>query len=248
MTCKLVAEVGSCWKPGNFQSLKDACKAALDCGADLVKVQVFNAESLAVRRNCSPEKLRPWSIPVDWLQHLEPARVNDKVEAKLGISLFRPEEADVLRDFCSVQFAFVKSASQEYQYARLAESLSRYSCKPGVPLVVSVPPDGTLAVGNYYSPYPITWLWCEPFYPANEKYLDYKRLDDMASRLPGQIGVSDHTSDVSFARSLLAQRKVDAWEKHFCYDESLRGNCPDGGPWSLSREKFRELAKIVHGE
>lgn len=249
---KLVAEIGSCWKPEDKTSITDAIKAALDCGADLVKLQVYDAVKLAWRRGVKRDQLLPWALTYrDLLEIIE------EFPGRVGASFFDVQTLDSLRTHCSFSgiklaelLAFAKSATQEYQWAALAKQMSYVSVTTGVPLFVSVPSDGTMVVGNYLSPEPITWLWCEPFYPANEYYLDYRRLESMGERLPGKLGVSDHTSDVSFAASILNRsqfKNLSAWEKHFCYNESLRGKTPDAGPWSLSREKFEELAGIVHG-
>jgi sialic acid synthase SpsE len=114
--------------------------------------------------------------------------------------------------------------------------------------MVSVPHDATLVIGNYASPFPIVWLYCVSLYPAPEGSYYNGRLDNMVVRLPGRTGLSDHTPDVHLAKRMLRHYPDLAYiEKHFCYDENLRGKTPDSGPWSMGCDEFKKLAEIVHG-
>lgn len=141
--------------------------------------------------------------------------------------------------------AFIKTATHEYQHFALADLASNYS-EAGIPLYVSVPRDGCLIQGNYSSPLPITWLYAEPFYPAFDDDYDVERLWQMQRRLIGNIGLSDHTEDYTLAlKALKVWPKLAVIEKHFCYDESLRGKTPDSGPWSLSVKDFAAFVKAV---
>ena len=257
MTCKLVAEIGTCFGPYSRESFWDACEAALDCGADLVKVQIFDPKDLARRRGIGPEKLEPWDIRnfssqcSGVSQGEEQSRLTEKCyRLVIGASVFGMYH---LRTCIAPDMghwgglAFIKTASSEWQHARLAEAASLQSCWDSIPLFVSVPPDATLAIGNYFSSQPITWLYCEPYYPANGRY-NLDRLKQMAERLPGRVGLSDHTDNLTLAQSALREfPDLAVIEKHFCYNEDLRGKTPDAGPWSLSQADFRKLAKVVHG-
>lgn len=247
---KVIAEIGTAWLPGTHP-LRDAVKAAFDCGADLVKVQFWQDDGISRRRNGA--KLDTWKLSCAELLDLA-----DQFPSRIGASAFIPWDLEMLKGVClnrdGCPLAFIKSATQEYQYAALAHSMSVFSYVHHVPLYVSVPHDGCLVVGNYGSPLPITWLYCEPSYPA--EYWDYShyRTEKMRRRLPGMVGLSDHTVDAHLLGMLLRSKcqdgagiRLDAVEKHFCYDESLRDKVPDGGSWSLSPKAFTEYVKIARG-
>jgi hypothetical protein len=261
---KVIAEVGSNWQRVNFPLL-DAIKAALDCGADLVKVQFWsNGKKLAMRRGGSAG-LDEWGLSAVELLRMAVDLSIEYGRLVLGASVFSPEDAGDLASkiswLKSSPLAFVKTATQEYQWAALAEVVSELSVCSDTPLYVSVPRDGCLTVGNYHSGQPITWLYCEPKYPAElysykigrmcDRATECNRLAEMAERLPGLIGLSDHTIDAKLVEELWGGLKyakgLACVEKHFCYHEGLRGKTPDAGPWSLSQKDFREYVKVAHG-
>jgi len=242
----VIAEIGTCWRPGDMASLRDACKAALDCGADLVKVQCFDARLLSMRRNVRPQDLSGWDLM--WGDVLDCVTENDRI----GASFFHWKHVlDLWGHMSTLLPAFLKSACQEWQNAELAEAFGQVSDACDLPLYVSVPPDATLSVGNYYGKQPITWMYCVPEYPAPKSNYHPSRVDQMARRLPGKVGISSHAPGREWLEASkdlgkqLRLRGVTAWEAHFCYDEKLRGQCPDGGPWSLSREDFEKVAEKV---
>jgi len=247
----LIAELGSCFQPGKPETLLDAAEAAMDAGADCVKLQVFEAQELARRRGGDAERLKPFEIGHRAFAML--AEGLNKKGISFGASVFGPASANTVCGHLA-NMAFLKTATQEYQYAILVERVSAYAASAETPLLVSVPPDACLTVGNYWSDKPITWLSCVPHYPAAEKDYTVRHLARMFDTLPGRFGISDHTPDGMLYRGLERQLgdkfsgKLVVWERHFCYDESLRGHVPDGGPWSLSRTDFAKFARMLHGD
>jgi sialic acid synthase SpsE len=232
----------------------------MDAGADCVKLQVFGAQELARRRGGDPERLRPFEIDQRTFNML--AEGLGRKSIPFGTSVFGPASANTVCGHLA-SMAFLKTATQEYQYAILAERVSAYAASAETPLLVSVPPDACLTVGNYWSDKPITWLACVPHYPASwEDYIGpwvggqprYAVLARMFDTLPGRFGISDHTPKAELHRCLKERLgdkfsgKLVVWEKHFCYDESLRDHVPDGGPWSLSKTNFAKFARMLHGD
>jgi len=242
---QIIAELGSCFEPGHPETLLDAAKAAMEAGASCVKLQVYDAEELARRRGCEPEKLAPWAMNIKQFDAL--AKALRGAGIPFGASVFGPTSAITVSGYLNYR-AFLNPASQEWQCASLAERVSAYAASARAPLYVSVPPDACLTVGNYWGPLPITWLACVPHYPAAAKDYSAKFLARMFDTLPGRFGVSDHTPDASLVRKLKKELganfsgKLLAFEKHFCYNESLREKVPDGGPWSLSKSDFGRFA------
>lgn len=233
---KLVAEIGSCFQPGKPYSVIDAARRAMEAGADMVKLQVFRAEALAYRRGRTPETLRPFEVPPAVTEALARANI------PFGVTLFGPFPYSI-RDT-----AFYKVAAHEWQYAVQAQTVCEYAHEQSVPLIVSVPPDACLAVGNYWSAMPITWLHCVPAYPAHADDYHVKRMEAMKGTMPGNFGVSDHTPDCSLFNRFMTYfgGGINVWEKHFCYDEALRSQVPDGGPWSVDAAELSRLARLVH--
>ena len=250
---KLIAEIGTCWERGNRDSLFAAVQAAENCGADIVKVQFICPVCLAARRGITPEKLMPWDMRphFEWLT----SQVKKHCTVKLGVSIFCVHGRDAIHKAAPKGvIEFVKTATQEFQWADLASAVNNVSIARGMDLYVSVPPDGTLVVGNYGSTKPITWMYCVPEYPVVQNLLglgeiyEEERMARMVRRLPGKHGISDHTAGIELAANMLKIfPTMDAWEKHFCYDESLRGKTPDAGTWSLSQEDFTRMARSIHG-
>jgi sialic acid synthase SpsE len=243
----------------NTHPVEDAIQAALDCGADLVKLQWFRAAGRLSMRRGGVEGLGQWKLSTVQLMTLI-----DKFADKLGLSVFDPEDVEALSSEAVYGnsfdgLAFLKSATQEYQYAILAETMSRFSAGFSVPLYVSIPRDGCLVMGNYWSSQKVTWLQCAPEYPASPLSYSWERQAEMARRLPGNHGLSDHTPGSTlleswkYMMSSLPDRTdlpkcCSVVEKHFCYHESLRGVVPDGGPWSLSQADFKKYVEVAHGQ
>ena len=251
---KVIAEIGSNFFPNDRESCLSAIKSAEDCGADLVKVQLFDALNLSFRRGGSSKSvyLEQWSLMDDfcWLAQ----KVKQDCSVGLGASIFCGNSGRVFHEQVGY-LSFVKIASQEFQWASLAQAVSLMACVRDITLMVSVPPDAPLIVGNYMAKNPIVWMLCQPEYPARKDSYGSFRINEMANRLPGLIGVSDHTvigNDRSMASILLDDYKcresVSYWERHFCYDKKLRGLSPDGGDWSSGPAEFKKLVEVLHGE
>ena len=245
----IVSELGTCFQPGKPETLGDAAKAALNCGADLVKVQCFEAEGLCRRRGglAFRDDLARWELSFTSLE-----RIFGDDLGKVGVTFFNSYPTWRIQPQLVKKLAFLKTATQEYQYAKLAQRLSKLASEAGIPMIVSVPRDGCLVVGNYSSVKPITWLYSEPVYPA--KFSDYQcgqggrwdRIEGMKRVLPGRFGLSDHTTDQHMAKFTLHQHPdLDMIEKHFCYDENLRGKTPDSGSWALGCKEFEAFVKEI---
>jgi sialic acid synthase SpsE len=247
---QVIAEVGTAWLPKKFP-LADAIKAALDCGADLVKIQYWqHGEVLAMRRG-GAKGLERWNLSAQEVISLASKLALEYGRTVLGCSVFHSDDVFGLEEngaHCA-SLALIKTATQEYQCAALAEAASELSLQRQIPLYVSIPPDGCLVMGNYSSPLQITWLQCAPRYPACRRHYNGRRQIDMAQVLPGKFGLSDHTVDSNMLTDWVKAEgfKLDCVEKHFCYNEKLRKLVPDGGPWSLSQADFKQYVKVAHG-
>lgn len=246
---KVIAEIGSCWLRDGYP-LDDAIHAALACGADLVKIQWWSNEWSIMRRRAMVAGLDKWKLSTKEVHDLLKKWADKCGKPVIGFSVFDPKDVQALQDRCfndeKIPAAFIKTASQEWQWAALAEAVSGFSLQQDVPLYVSVPAGATMSVGNYWSGKPITWLYCVPEYPAEFSVDTEQEMRVMINRLPGFKGVSDHTfHERPFVGGAFDLLRVT--EKHFCYTEDLRGKCPDGGPWSLSPKNFEKYMETAHG-
>ena len=251
----IIAELGSCFKPGKPKTLLDAAKAARDCGADMVKIQVYNTQGLAWRRGCPEKKLKPWAllddgVPQGLLREL--AKI-----VPFGASVFAG--GSHLTSICQCGPQFLKTATQEYQAVHIvSEVCIRALAFEKVQIYASFQIPTVPHVGNYVSKHPIVWMACVPQYPAQNA--DYVVWGGYPSRgqearyiralhnVPGLLGLSDHTLDFWTTECWLKEfPNLFAIERHFCYNESLRGKTPDAGPWSLSRRDFKDFVKTVRG-
>lgn len=232
----IIAEIGSNWT--NFQEAKDSIAFAKKCGADAVKFQAFNYQSLyGVPIQVDPASI-PGQMPLDWLPKLKEKA--DACDIEFMCSAFSPELYDVVNPFVSVH----KIASSELTYPQLLEKVKSFK----KPILLSV---GGSAKGDIAQAMQIlrggpqvVLMYCSSAYPSTMYNLF--QMSDLKETFNAPVGFSDHSIDVVYpALSSFKHFDAVAIEKHVNFTESS-AETPDSGH-SLNAYDFRFMCEILHG-
>jgi pseudaminic acid synthase len=234
---------------------KKIIKAAMECGADAVKVQTYTADTITI--DCDSEIFRTspglWEgrtmhdlyqqayMPWEWQGELK------KYADELGIDFFSTPFDYTAVDFLeSIGVSRYKIASPE----AMDYPLIAYTAKHLKPMIISVGMsslkemyeaiDACKKVGNE----DITLLKCTSEYPAKLERMNLLTIPNMIQRFGSQgvkIGLSDHSmnNETVIAAVALGARII---EKHLTLDRAMGGI--DAG-FSLNIEEFKSMVQAV---
>lgn len=237
----------------SFETAAKTIEAIADSGADAVKVQTYNPESLTLNIDTgyfAPIKEGLWKGYTPWQLYEEAAMPYEwqpklkKIAEGLGLVFFSsPFDKEAVDFLESIDIPIYKIASFEITDIPLME----YAASKGKPIIISTgvadKNDIQLAietcrkVGNDK----ITLLKCTSDYPAKSEKANLLTIPDMKERFGVQVGVSDHTfgSIVPVAAVSLGAQVI---EKHFILDR--RKNTPDSR-FSMEPQEFKAMVKAV---
>lgn len=227
----IVAEVGSNYT--NFTDAKDSISMAKNCGADIVKFQMFTHEELYgfSRINLSKmcKEIREW-LPA----------LSEKATAvgiELMVSTFSPEGLAYANSFVSRH----KIASSDLTYPQLLSAAKG----SGKPLILSTGASSLVDIGTaleLLSGHPITLLHCVSAYPAKNVNLDAIRT--LRDTFKVEVGYSCHTNDLHTAVHAVKHYGAVVIEKHF----KLRDMETPDAPHSLNPDEFKEMVDRIRGK
>lgn len=248
----VIAEAGSNWHAETIQKgltrayeLIDAAKKA---GADAIKFQLFNSDTLYVKEAGQSEYLAKAGMEKDinlLIKELElPSEVipllADKCQ-KSGIDFlataFSEEEFAFLNPFVKMH----KIASYEISHIRLLECAAR----SGKPLLLSTGAstieDVDWAVDTFKNlgGKELTLLQCTAKYPAPAGSLNLRVLPWFKRRYKVNVGLSDHSLNPFAAPLAALAMGATVIEKHFTLSRKLKG------PDHLFAIEPEELTKMV---
>jgi sialic acid synthase SpsE len=236
----IIAEIGSNWT--NFQEAKDAISFAKQAGADAVKFQLFDSQSLYGFPHIDIQGVycddgKYVSMPIDWLPKLKEKAVACGIE--FMCSAFSPELYDVIDPYVSVH----KIASSELTYPQLLKKVK----SKGKPILLSV---GASSKGDIEQAMQIlrggpqvVLLYCSAAYPSSQFNLFY--MQDLKDTFHVPVGLSDHSLDVYYT-GLSAYHHFGAVviEKHVNFTDHVT---PDS-PHSLNHKDFVLMCDVLHGK
>lgn len=243
----VVAEVGSNWR--NKVDCLYAIKMAKWCGADAVKFQLFDEESLygfsQAKRDAAANgylldlsacrSVFGWLDP-EWLPDLaEYARTQ---ELEFMCSAFSPELLDLVDPFVRIH----KVASSEINHARLLERINASGKPVFLSTAASTLPDIDTALKCLPDCDKVV-MYCVGSYPAKD--IDLGCLDVLRLNTKCLVGYSDHSTDVRIIPAEAVKRGACVIEKHFnALDPGIE--TPDSGH-SLNPDEFKLMIDSIMG-
>lgn len=228
MKVKVIAEAGT----NHNGKLEWACQlvdAAANAGADFVKFQIINPDSLYVPfywdGDKKVENLVHKRRMTEVLTYEEWEKVNDYAKNR-GIlftaSVFDTEGVDFL---IKLQVPFIKLASSDLNNTELIS----YVAQKHIPLIISTGMASLEEVSrsaNIYlelnNPSFLTILHCVSVYPCELEKSRLFRIPELRNLVGCSVGFSDHTL-TSKAVCAAIPLGIEYVEKHFTLDKSLEG-------------------------
>ena len=247
----IVAEVSANHQQ-DFEKAVQLIKVAKACGADAVKFQAYEPETLTIDANNGYfQVIHPeWGgqtlyqlykkayTPLYWLKDLK--RIADKEKIVFFATAFDKRTVDLLED---IDVPFHKIASFELVDLSLVE----YAAKMKKPLILSTGMATlneirqAVNIAKNAGAKDIVLLKCVSSYPAKPEEMNLSTIADMKKKFSCQIGLSDHTlgTAVSVAAVCLGAKVI---EKHFTLSRRIK--TPDSF-FSIEPAELKELVSNV---
>lgn len=218
-----VAEIGANHLH-NFDRIKNLITSAKNCGADAVKLQVFDADMMA-DPNGRPLKDTIWKGKALYQIYKESELGSENIEKAFDFA-----KSISITIFCSVYYPQIvefterldnpvyKISSFELTYDGLIETVA----KTGKPIILSTGSadlpeiyNAVKTIRRYHNNFAL--LHCVSKYPASESEMNLHTILDMRKRFKCPIGLSDHTRGIlcPIIAATLGARII---EKHFNID------------------------------
>lgn len=216
---------------GDLNRALEIIRAAKNCGADCLKVQVYTPDTMTIDSNKIFFQIEKgtWKnqnlydlykkayTPWEWLPALK------EESKKVGIDfLATPFDATAVDFLEKIGIDFYKTASQELTDIPLI----KYVASKNKPMIVSTGM-GTreeifeaIEAIKSQSKEGFCLLKCTSAYPAPVESMNLKTIVDMKNRFKVPIGLSDHTLDSISAITSVALG-ANIIEKHFCLDKTF---------------------------
>ena len=231
---------------------KNTIQAALNSGADAVKIQSFTPDTITM--NCDDDFFKistgPWagktlyelyqqaSLPFEW--HKELFEFANKIGITLFSSPFDKTAVDLLE---SLNAPAYKIASFEAVDIPLIE----YVAATGKPIIISTGIANLDEIGEALTAAQssktknVMLLHCVSGYPAPSSDYHLKTILDLKKTFGVEVGLSDHTLD-NLTAVLSVSLGAPIIEKHFTLERGQ--GSPDDG-FSLEPHEFASLAEDI---
>lgn len=246
----VIAEAGSNWKTGSYKEDLARCYALIDAakesGADVVKFQVFRADTTYVAEAGKSDYLsfagisknifdlfKDLEMPGDMIPLL--AEKCKAARIQFMASTFSPADIALIDPYVTMH----KMGSAEISHLRLIQAFAR----TGKPLILSTgastPEDIDWAVDTFYASggKDIYLLQCTAKYPAPASSMHLRVIPWLKKRYSIPVGLSDHSLGVHapFAAVALGATII---EKHFTLNKQFQG--PDH-TYALEPDELKEM-------
>ena len=213
----VIAEIGS--NHGRDLGIaKEMICAAREAGADIVKFQLFRAETLYAKTNPAFPIIQENELPFNWLPKLAKCAEENKV--MLTATPFDKRAVDLLHE---INVPFFKWASPEiHDLPLLAHAASKKR-----PIILSTGmcnwTDVQLALDTLSSceNKQAVLLHCVSLYPTTESQVNLRMMDCLRETFALPVGFSDHTMSTVIAAAAVA-RGACMIEKHFTLDRKQK--------------------------
>jgi N,N'-diacetyllegionaminate synthase len=251
----VIAEAGSNWKVGSYKKdierAKKLIRVAAKSGADAIKFQTYNAETVYVPNAGKSKYLRKsgvnknifevfqeYSMPHKMLKDLSLICKKEKI---LFMSTpFSVDDAKEINKFVKIH----KIAAFEINHIRLLE----YLASTKKPIIISTGAsnvsdiDFAVKLLKRKGVKKICLLQTTSKYPAPIKSLNLKVILELKKRYQVPIGLSDHSIDPILGPLLAIGLGATIIEKHFTLNKKFRG--PDHN-FALNPKELNQLIKTI---
>lgn len=243
--CFIIAEIGSNHN-GSLEQAKRLIEVAIESGADAIKFQIFNAESLYSKYTPEFSYLKGQNVyeliksietSREWIKEL--ARYCKEKNIDFLASAFDFEAVDLLDKYVP---AF-KIASFEITDLELI----KYAAEKGKPMIIST---GMANLGEIEDAITtiksvgnadIILLHCNSLYPTPVEVVNLKAMETMKTAFKVPIGFSDHTLGIHIPIAAVAMGAC-VIEKHFTLDRNLPG--PDHS-FAIEPDELKEMVRCI---
>ena len=249
----IVAEIGANHLQNKERALA-LVAAAKDAGADAVKLQTFQPETMVARRTVGGAPVRmkegPWAgeelwalyerSALPWSWHEEIFRYG----AELGIPVFSTPFDSTAIDFLErLDCPMYKIASFEILdlalIAKAAATGKQLVISTGMATVEEI--DEAVHAARGAGATQIALLKCTSAYPASPDDMNLRTIQELARRFDVPVGLSDHTMGIAVPVAAVALGACII-EKHLTLSRALPG--PDSA-FSLEPQEFKAMVDAV---
>ena len=248
----IIAEI-SANHGGNLITMIRSIRKAAECGADAVKVQTYNADSITIQCDNEYFKISKglWKgetlyslyskagTPSSWLKDIfETGDLNNIVTFSTPFSY---EDLNELKKYKPPAY---KVASLELNDISFVQAVA----SQGRPVILSTGASNIEEVKLAYRAAAkftkdIIVLHCVSNYPTKISDCNIERIKTLRHMLPGAVvGLSDHSAGATAAQLAIAAG-ASVIEKHFILDDSI--DSPDK-EFSLTPDKFKSFVTACH--
>ncbi|MDA7512451.1 N-acetylneuraminate synthase family protein [Verrucomicrobia bacterium] len=256
---KKISEIGIN-HDGSLEKALEMIRVSADCGADIVKFQMFQAHHMYTPKAGQYkaatgemidiyEVVKKMELPQDWIPELLKESKACGVEFLLTIC-----DVESLERAVKNGVRYIKVASYEISHLPLFEAIG----KTGLPVIFSTAgsclgdvEEALMALGHQDN---VCVMQCNGQYPAARHIVNMNVLKTLQYAFPDlSIGFSDHTEDPVEAPIAAVTLGAEYIEKHFTLDKASLGpdHCFAVDPAGLRRlvEAVRESErKTANGE
>ncbi len=239
---------------GDLNTALEMIKVAKDCGADAVKFQTFQADSLATKKakqaRYQSENTGLQESQHDMLKKLElkqehHQQIKDSCEKHEIEFMSSPFDIDSVNFLEDLQMKIFKIPSGEITNKPLLQRIARIN-KPTIlstgmsnikeiEEAISIFKEGEFNLDN------LSLLHATSDYPANPSETNMSCIKTLKEKFNLRIGYSDHT-ETNYCSIIAATLGASIFEKHFTLSKSMSG--PDHKA-SLEPKDLREYIKII---
>lgn len=242
----IIAEIGA--KYAGMDIIKQMVKAASECGADMVKFQTYQADTISTPGSFftmeDGSRISQYDFFKSYELTLEDHRELDAYCRELHIDWLstpsHPQDVELLENLNPVAY---KTGSDDLTNLPFL----RYIAKKGRPMLVSTgmcilgeverAVETILSTGNR----DLTLLHCVVSYPSRAEDANLRVIETLARAFGLPVGLSDHTTD-EFTSVLATALGAQVIEKHLTLDHTLK--LPDHQA-SLDPAAFSRLVERV---
>jgi N,N'-diacetyllegionaminate synthase len=224
----IIAEIGINHE-GKINYISKLIRSAKKSGANAVKFQIFNANSLAdknskIKKNYYKKNKKETLFQMWKRLELNNKKLSlifnlcNKVKIDLIFSIFDKES---LLRINKNKIKFIKIASSDINDFPLLKEIKKYKKK----VIISTGMSNEFEIKkitNFFGKKNIFLLHCVSLYPCPVEKINLKRIDTLRKKFKMQVGFSDHTIGIN-ACLLALSKGINVLEKHFTLNKNLDG-------------------------